>query len=123
MSQHSYSLADLQPLRQHLAQWGQLHEPRFEQDGVLRWIGATVEDVFQWTDGVPLTSLKPFFFTERETVFVFDGQLFRSQLPFHKSYSNLLFIDLMLISCFTELVSQLMLPSNARAKLSTSGHR
>jgi cytochrome c553 len=43
--------------------------------------------------------------------------------PFHKSYSNLLFIDLMLISCFIELVSQLMLPSNARAKLSTSGHR
>ena len=44
-------------------------------------------------------------------------------LPFHKSYSNLLFIDLMLISCFIELVSRLMLPSNARAKLSTSGHR
>ena len=43
--------------------------------------------------------------------------------PFHKSYSNLLFIDLMLISCFIELVSRLMLPSNARAKLSTSGHR
>ena len=38
MSQHSFYLADLQPLRQHLAQWGQLHEPRFEPDGVLRWI-------------------------------------------------------------------------------------
>ena len=61
--------------------WGQLHEPRFEPDGVLRWIEAAVEDAFQWTDGVPLTSLKPFFFAERETVFVFDGQQFRSQLP------------------------------------------
>ncbi len=81
MSQHSFYLADLQPLRQHLAQWGQLHEPRFEPDGVLRWIEAAVEDAFQWTDGVPLTSLKPFFFAERETVFVFDGQHFRSQLP------------------------------------------
>ena len=40
MSQHSFYLADLQPLRQHLAQWGQLHEPRFEPDGVLRWIEA-----------------------------------------------------------------------------------
>ena len=81
MNQHSFYLADLQPLRQHLAQWGQLHQPRFEPDGVLRWIKTVVEEAYLWTDGVPLTSLKPFFFAERETVFVFDGQLFRSQLP------------------------------------------
>ncbi|HMY29316.1 MAG TPA: hypothetical protein PK211_10115 [Agitococcus sp.] len=43
--------------------------------------------------------------------------------PFHKSYSNLPKIDLMLISCFTELVSRFVFPLNARAKLSTSGHR
>ena len=81
MSQQGYFLADLQPLRQHLAAWGQLYEPRFEQDGVLRWTKAAVETTYQWTDGVPLTSLKPFFFAERETVFVFDGQQFRSQIP------------------------------------------
>jgi hypothetical protein len=44
-------------------------------------------------------------------------------LPFHKSYSNLPMIDLMLISCFTELVSRFVLPLNARAKLSTSCYR
>ena len=96
MSQHSFYLADLQPLRQHLAQWGQLHEPRFEPDGVLRWIEAAVEDAFQWTDGVPLTSLKPFFFAERETVFMFDGQQFRSQLP---SVPKRVFFGVVAVDC------------------------
>lgn len=58
-----------------------LIEPVREADGVVRWAESFPQRDWENFDGVPLSSLKPFFFAERETVFVFDGTHFRSRLP------------------------------------------
>ncbi|HEX5359697.1 MAG TPA: hypothetical protein VFW49_01130, partial [Fluviicoccus sp.] len=58
-----------------------LIEPVREADGVVRWAESSPQRDWENFDGVPLSSLKPFFFAERETVFVFDGTHFRSRLP------------------------------------------
>lgn len=56
-------------------------EPVREADGVVRWAESSPDQDWQTLEGVPLSSLKPYFFAERETVFVFDGTHFRSRLP------------------------------------------
>ncbi|HEX5278285.1 MAG TPA: 4Fe-4S dicluster domain-containing protein [Fluviicoccus sp.] len=72
------SLADF---RAFIAAHRVLIEPVREADGVVRWAESSPQRDWENFDGVPLSSLKPFFFAERETVFVFDGTHFRSRLP------------------------------------------
>lgn len=78
---NSLGLRDLTALRRFVAGGRTLIEPVCEADGVLRWAESSPETGWQPSDGVPLTSLKPYFFAERETVFTFDGTHFRSRLP------------------------------------------
>ena len=78
---NSLHLTRLEALRAFLAADRELIEPVRGEDGVLRWDVADVSEPFVLQESVPLTSLKPYFFAERETVFAFDGTHFRSRLP------------------------------------------
>lgn len=77
----AYVFNDLWTLRRQLAEGRSLFDVHTDDDGVRRWRQSSANDDWQVTDGVPLSSLKPFFFAEREAVFVFDGQQFRTRLP------------------------------------------
>lgn len=76
-----FLIADIDALRQFVACGRELFEPLADEHGTLHWSTSLPGSRFTDTEGVPLSSLKPFFFAERETVFVFDGTQFRSQMP------------------------------------------
>jgi sulfhydrogenase subunit beta (sulfur reductase) len=78
---NSFFCPDISGLRRFLAEGRVLVEPVQDADGVVRWADSSPEQPWQNHDGVPLSSLKPYFFADRETVFVFDGFHFRSRLP------------------------------------------
>jgi sulfhydrogenase subunit beta (sulfur reductase) len=74
-------LNSIDAFRQFVTADRTLIEPVRHDDGVLRWTESSVDQTWSNIDGVPLSSLKPYFFPERQSVFVFDGAQFRSCIP------------------------------------------
>lgn len=75
-----YLLDSLHELQAHLAQSYQLYQV-IDNDGDTSWQHVAQAPYGELVSKLPQSSAKGFFFTEQETLYVFDGQYFRETIP------------------------------------------
>lgn len=81
MSTHRLDEGQLRTLRHRLSRSATLLQPLPDTDGEWRWLPASDDAPLPRAGTLPLFSAKTLLFSERESLFVFDGTCFRETLP------------------------------------------